>query len=77
MSISHDTEAVSLVMLSVLEKPLSLAAIRSGAPGAPGTRVSTLKFNGLEDSTLSPVTGSEICELRLYEPSCSGPTLNW
>ena len=49
---------VSLVMLSVLLKPLSLAAIRSGAPGAPGTRVSMIRVSVPVETALSPLAGS-------------------
>ncbi len=39
---------VSLVMLSVLEVPVSLPAVRSGVPGAAGAVVSIVRFKAEE-----------------------------
>ena len=45
---------VLLVTLSVLEEPLSVAAVRSGAEGAPGAVVSMVILNALEVTLVLP-----------------------
>ena len=57
-----------LVMLSVLERPVSTASIRSGAPGATGARVS---MRMLELSPKLRSSGSVDRSTTLPAASCS------
>ena len=53
---------VTLVILSVLETPVSLAAVRSGVVGASGTTLSIVKLAvGPGDSTLLEVSVAFEC----------------
>ena len=56
--------AVTLVMLSVFDMPLSLAAVRSGTDGAAGAVESIVTLNAAEGALTLP-TASMACAIRL------------
>ena len=55
-------------MLSVLDVPLSLAAVRSGAPGATGGVVSRMKLNGRRVGDV----GDAVAEVRQRQAAQRG-----
>ena len=60
--------AVTLVRLSVLELPLSLAAVKSGTPGAPGAVVSIVMLKAAEAALVLPAASVALA-VMLYVPA--------
>ena len=68
--VTENVGVVSLVMLSVVEVPVSDAAARSGAPGAEGLVVSRVSDRGVADVPELPA-GSASVPLIDQVPSVS------
>ena len=67
---------VSAVTLSVLERPVSVAAVRSGVVGDPGRRLSMTRLVGWEAGLVLPAASVTLMA-KEWAPSARVELMTW